>query len=150
MKTMNENLFLIFVNSLGQDYKGYNTYELLFTSKLDDVTDDSWGVIPACIANVKQPDDSVVSCVYLLKTEYVEFQLAKDNAVFNMWDCMEGIIPLMWENKLLYSTYPDNLLIFRYGENLNEINERINKWNKTPKIGDEERTLEEIILIRKE
>jgi hypothetical protein len=147
---MNKDLYLIFVNSLGQDYKGFNTYELLFTSKLDDVTDDSWGEIPACVAKVKQPDNFTVDAVYLLKTEYVEFLLAKDNSLFNMWDCTEGIIPLLWENKLLYSTYPDNLLLFHYGVKLSDIVERIKNWNETYKIGDEERTLEQINLIKKE
>ena len=66
-----------------------------------------------------------------------------------MWDCMEGILPLMWENKMLYNVYPDNVLIFRYGEKLSEVINKINYWNETYKIGDEERSLEQITLEQK-
>ena len=144
-----KELYLIFINELTQDYKGFNTYELLFTSKLEDITDDSWGVIPACISNIKQPENFSIDSVYILKTEYIQFLLAKNNTCFNMWDCMEGILPLMWENKMLYNVYPDNVLIFRYGEKLSEVINKINYWNETYKVGDEERCLEQITLEQK-
>jgi hypothetical protein len=55
----------------------------------------------------------------------------------------------MWENKMLYNVYPDNVLIFRYGEKLSEVINKINYWNETYKVGDEERSLEQITLEQK-
>ena len=121
-------LYLIYINPLNKDFKGQNTYEFIFTKRLDIVEyGEDWDVQPASSGTPTPPNVEQVDSVGILKTDEIELSLAIHSDTFSMYDCVEGIIALGWETE---SPEIDERLVFRYAETMESVKEKIYSRDK--------------------
>jgi hypothetical protein len=121
-------MYLIYINPLNKDFKGQNTYEFIFTKRLDRVEyGEDWDVQPASSGNPTPPNIEQVETVGVLKSEDIELSLAMHSDTFSMYDCVEGIISLGWETE---SPEIEDRLVFRYGETMESVKEKIYSRDK--------------------
>lgn len=93
-------MYLIYINPLNKDFKGQNTYEFIFTKRIDNVEyGEDWDVQPASSGSPTPPNIEQVEMVGVLKSEDIELSLAMHSDTFSMYDCVEGIISLGWETE---------------------------------------------------
>jgi hypothetical protein len=93
---INQGHYLAFIDIVGQTVEGKNIYRFDFTQAPDVVWGDSWNVTPAGIMPKLAPDPNCLSISAQLICEH-RYQLAKESTCFSMQDCIDGIIPLMFD-----------------------------------------------------
>jgi hypothetical protein len=153
MEEINEKeLYLVFVKKVGEDASGFDIHQFLFSDTLEDIdegeTCDDWGVLPACNGEINPPMNEKISVIATLKTFYIKFNLIQNSNSHSMWDCIDGIIPLMYEDVMNNcETFPDKRLFVRFGETLHDINEKFAIWSNTKKRGDSERN-EQVLQLK--
>ena len=101
--------FLAFVDYLGYSMDGKCIYRFDFTQAPDIVWGTDWNVTPAGIVPQIQPDTNTVSITGQVKTAH-RYLLAKNNTCFSMQDCIDGIIPLLFDEP-----YSDNIMVLPFG-----------------------------------
>jgi hypothetical protein len=108
--------YLIYVNELGPNYKGDNTYEFIFSNSLEDIWGDSWESNPAN-GYPSPPDLEFINKVGTLKSNEVTLSVIQKSDYFSMTDCMDDVISLAWENELDEVDFTiKKRLVFRFGE----------------------------------
>jgi len=131
---------LIYINKVGDDWQGSSIYEFLFTDKLDGVDGDGWDSYPAS-GNPSPPNAECVKKVGRLSTT-LSFDLVQYSDTFAVWDSVDGVVALGWENISDYEEYPDKRLYFSYGDDIKLIDDvlyerdlvlQYNKVNKSIK-----------------
>lgn len=121
---MNE-LYLLYINVLDKDWEGNNVFEFIFSDNTDveDIKGENWDVYPA--SNEPEPPlETQVKEVGECRTE-VELGVIQESDTFCMYDAIDGVIALGWENLSEYEEYPDNRLIFNYGEGIEEVKKKL-------------------------
>lgn len=117
------NLFLIYVNYIGKDHKSLHLYEFIFSDKTTGVEGTDWDTYPAS-GRPEPPNEIFIKKVLLLKSELI-LDVIQNSDTFAVWDAMDGVIALAWENINAYETYPEHRLCFRFGEPLEIVNNKI-------------------------
>ena len=108
--------YLIYVNELGPNYKGDNTYEFIFSDSLDEIWGDSWESNPAN-GYPSPPDLEFINKVGTLKSNEVTLSVIQKSDYFSMTDCMDDVISLAWENEMDVIDFTiKKRLVFRFGE----------------------------------
>lgn len=125
------DLRLIFVNSLGKNSDGYNSYEFYFTDAdlldIDLVWMDDFEVKPASICDFSVPESSIFHDIKKLNTN-ITFCLAQKNSCFSMQDCKDGIIPVAFESLDDVDEYPENgRVVFKFGESIYNVELALSK-----------------------
>jgi hypothetical protein len=115
---------LIYINEIGSDWEGNNIYEFLFSqSDLTNVDGDDWDAYPASgIPN--PPGSNFVNKVGRLTTE-LKFHLIQNSDTFAVFDAVDGVIALAWENLLDYDEYPEKRLYFKFGDEIRIVEEKL-------------------------
>lgn len=116
---MEEDLFLIYVNNLGEDFEGKSVLEFIFSNIIKDVDGEDWDAIPSS-SRPAPPYERFIKKIGVLESE-VEFEFAQDSTCFCLWDAMDQIIALAYEDITSHTTYPDNRLVFHFGEPMMEV-----------------------------
>lgn len=132
---MGEELKLIFIHHCGSDWNGNNTkYQLLFATDedIEMFDDDSWGLFPAK-GLVATPPSSFITQIMNIETE-ISLILAQNSMTFRMYDAVDGIIPLGYEDINNYDYYPDFRLVLHYGMTEDEVMEALSKSDISPEI----------------
>ncbi len=122
---MNNNLILIYVHSIGEEWQGDNIYEFIFSDKTEDVEGEDWDIYPASIGNVTPPPQDVVRLVGVLRSDDVTLDVISNSDTFSVWDALDGVVALAYENLDDIDEYPDNRLVFRVGDTLEKINDNL-------------------------
>ena len=108
--------YLIYVNELGPNYKGDNTYEFIFSNGLEEIWGDSWESNPAN-GYPSPPDLNFIDKVGTLKSNEVTLSVIQKSDYFSMTDCMDDVISLAWENEIDDIDFTiKKRLVFRFGE----------------------------------
>ena len=108
--------YLIYVNELGPNYKGDNTYEFIFSNSLEEIWGDSWESNPAN-GYPSPPDLEFINKVGTLKSNEVTLSVIQKSDYFSMTDCMDDVISLAWENEMDEIDFTiKKRLVFRFGE----------------------------------
>jgi hypothetical protein len=116
--------FLIYVNKLGQNYKGENLYEFIFSESLEGVWGESWDSKPAN-GYPSPPEIELVTKVGLLKNS-LDFEVLQNSDIFSMIDGMDDVIALAWENESENVNFDmKKRLVFRFGENIEIIKNKL-------------------------
>ena len=110
---------LIFINSLGINYKGDFIYEFIFSSS-DSVWGESWEAKPAN-GYPKPPELKYITKVGQLTTEDVSLYLIQNSDYFSIIDSVDGVIALGWE----VNEDAKNRLVFKFGETEQEIKNKL-------------------------
>ena len=118
---------LIYVNEIGQDYKGQKQYEFIF-SESTEIDMDEWFVIPAsATSNSKSPSIEYIGIVGLLKNSDIDFELVQNSDYFGVIDAIDGVVALAWE-KFNYDLEFERLT-FRFGEPLDLVAKKLKSRN---------------------
>lgn len=113
---------LIYINKVGMSWNSGRVYEFLFSDS-EDVDGENWDRIPAG-GNPEPPKSTYVKKVGKLNTDLV-FDLIQDSDTFAMWDAVDGLISLGWENIDEYEQYPDSRIHFSFGDELDVVVEKL-------------------------
>lgn len=119
---MDKTLNLIYINHVGANWRDLNIYEFIFSNTTEEIDGDDWDVYPASNGEVTPPPKNVIKMVGVLETE-LDLNVVRDSDKYSVWDALDGIIPLAYEQIQDYTEYPDNRLVFPFGITVNEVNE---------------------------
>jgi len=118
-----DNLFLIYINKIGQNWKGEYIYEFIFSDNIKDVDGEGWDSYPAS-STPEPPETKFIQEVGTLKAT-LNLDVIQDSQSFAVWDAVDGIIALAWENLDDYEEYPDSRISFNFGEEKNKVTETL-------------------------
>ena len=114
------DLYLIYVHEIGFNYEGTHFYEFIFSDVTDDVDSEGWDSYPAG-GNPTPPDEALIKEVGKVTTDN-KLLVAQNNEQFSMWDSIDGIIPLAWEDIDGLDEYPEKRLVLPFGIKLTDVN----------------------------
>jgi hypothetical protein len=121
-----EELYLIYINKLGEDWKGSYIYEFLFSDNIEISEEDEgedWDSCPAA-GNPTTPNVDIVIKVGKLESD-LKLELIQDSDTFAVWDAIDGMIALAWEDLTGYEEYPENRVYFNFGEPLKSVEDKL-------------------------
>ena len=55
----------------------------------------------------------------------MKLDVVQNSDTFAVWDAVDGVIALAWENINAYDSYPDKRLCFKFGEKIKEVEEKL-------------------------
>jgi len=117
------NLFLIYVNMVGKDYKGNLIYEFIFSNTISNIDGEEWDTFPAS-GRPEPPHDNFIKNVGRLESE-LKLDVIQNSDTFAVWDAIDGVIALAWENINAYDAYPEKRLCFKFGETLEDVDAKL-------------------------
>lgn len=120
---MDKKLFLIYIHKIGHDYQSKYFYEFIFGESFENVDGEEWDSYPAS-GNPSPPNEECINEVGKVELDF-KLDVAQDNELFSMFDSIDGIIPLAWENIDGLEIYPENRLIFPYGITIKEVSDKL-------------------------
>jgi len=120
---MNDKLYLIYVNQVGKDYKGNYIYEFLFSNTTKNIDGENWDTFPAS-GRPEPPHENFIMRVGKLESE-LRLDVVQGSDTFAVWDAIDGVIALAWENINAYDSYPDYRLCFKFGETFEEVEAKL-------------------------
>ena len=114
---------LIYINEIGEDYKGEKQYEFIF-SKHTEFDIEQWLIIPASLSTeTKSPSVEYIDLVGLLKNTNIELELVQNSDYFGVIDAVDGVIALGWEKFNIESQ--NERLTFKFGETMENVTKKI-------------------------
>ena len=114
---------LVYINKVGQNWKGSFIYEFLFSDILKDIDGEGWDAYPAS-NNPEPPAQKFIKKTGALIGD-LKLQIVQESDSFAMWDAVDGIIALAWENLDGYDEYPEKRLFFSFGEDINSVESKL-------------------------
>lgn len=118
------DLYLIYINVVGKDWQGVNIYEFIFSESLDDIDGEDWDAIPAS-GRPSPPYDGCVQAVGKLHTDDFTLHVIQESDSFSVWDSIDGVVALGWENMDEYDEYPEKRLAFHFGDKKNDVEAKL-------------------------
>lgn len=116
-------LFLVYINRVGKDYKGNYIYEFIFSDTLKDIDGPEWDVYPAS-GRPEPPHSRFIKKVGRLESE-LNLEVIQNSDSFAMWDAVDGVIALAFENIDDYEIYPEHRLSFSFGDKITEVTDKL-------------------------
>jgi len=116
------DLLLVYINLVGKTWDDFYIYEFMFNDVLEDVDGENWDTYPA--SGLPLPPINYVKNVKILKTE-LEIKLIQNSDTFSVWDAVDKVIALGWEETKDYELYPDYRISFIFGESLEKVNNKL-------------------------
>lgn len=114
---------LIYINKIGKDWEGNYIYQFLFSNSTNDIDGEDWDAVPAS-GRPQSPNSEFVQEVGTLNTD-IKFNLVQDSDTFAVWDAVDGIVALGWEDIDSYEEYPESRLWFSFGLEIDVVNDRL-------------------------
>tara|TARA_R100000805_G_C3529791_1_gene48922 strand:+ start:56 stop:454 length:399 start_codon:yes stop_codon:yes gene_type:complete len=114
---------LVYINKVGQNWKGNFIYEFLFSDILTDIDGEGWDAYPAS-GNPESPSEKFIKKSGVLTTD-LKLDLIQESDSFAMWDAVDGIIAMAWENLEGYDEYPEKRLFFEFGEEMDSVESKL-------------------------
>ena len=118
-----KELFLVYVNIIGNDHKSNTHYEFIFSDVIKNIDGDDWDMVPAA-GRPSPPDQHFIKKVGRLESK-MKFEVVQNSDTFAVWDAVDGVIALAWENIDAYASYPEKRLCFRFGETTAEVEAKL-------------------------
>lgn len=113
-----EELYLIYINYVGENHKGDYIYEFLFSDTNKNIDGDDWDAYPAS-GRPKPPQSVFIKKIGILSSE-MKIDVIQNSDSFCVWDAVDGVISLGWENINAYESYPTKRIAFQFGELMSE------------------------------
>ena len=108
---------------VGKDYKGNLIYEFIFSDTTKNIDGEEWDVFPAS-GRPEPPHDNFIKNVGRLESE-LNLEVIQNSDTFAVWDAIDGVIALAWENINAYDAYPEKRLCFKFGETLEDVEAKL-------------------------
>lgn len=119
-----KDLYLIYVNRIGEDWTGNNLYEFLFSDRTENVDGDDWDAYPAS-GRPSPPNGNFVKKVGRLVTGDLKLKLVQNSSEFAVWDAVDGVVALAWEDMDDYDEYPENRVAIHFGEEIKSVEDKL-------------------------
>lgn len=116
-------LFLIYVNELGEDWKGDMLYEFIFSDTIENVDGVDWDIYPAS-GQPQPPRIDVVKKVGRLESK-LKFEVVQESDKHAVWDAVDGIIALAYEDISDYDEYPEKRTFFHFGDSIKKVEDKL-------------------------
>jgi len=113
------NLYLIYVNLVGKDYQENYIYEFIFSDSIVDIDGPYWDSYPAS-NRPEPPNTTFIKKVGRLESE-LKLDVIQHSDTFAVYDSIDGIIGLAWENIDDYDSYPNNRICFHFGDKIKDV-----------------------------
>lgn len=121
-----KELYLIYINKIGTNFKGEHIFEFLFSDHTNYDWDENWYESSVVTdKNDLTPDPSFIKLVGGLKTPELDLELIQNSGVFQIYNAVEGIIALAWEKLQDDQDYPEERLVFRFGETKESVEDKL-------------------------
>jgi len=114
---------LVYINKIGRNWKGNYIYEFLFSDTLKDIDGEGWDSYPSS-GNPEAPEGKFIKETGLLNT-ILKLDLVQESDSFAMWDAVDGVVSMAWENMEGYEDYPEKRLFFSFGEDIKSVNDKL-------------------------
>lgn len=108
---------------VGKDYKGKLIYEFIFSDTTKNIDGEDWDTFPAS-GRPEPPHENFIKNVGRLESE-LNLDVIQNSDTFAVWDAIDGVIALAWENINAYDAYPEKRLCFKFGEPLEEVEAKL-------------------------
>jgi hypothetical protein len=108
---------------VGKDYKGNYLYEFIFSDSIKNIDGDEWDTFPAS-GRPHAPHDNFIKKVGRLESE-LKLDVIQNSDTFAVWDAIDGVIALAWENINSYDSYPEHRLCFKFGESIKDVDSKL-------------------------
>ena len=118
-----DKLFLIYINMVGKNYQGNYLYEFIFSDTIKNIDGEEWDTFPAS-GRPQPPLEKFIKKVGRLESE-LNLDVIQNSDTFAVWDAVDGVIALAWENVNAYESYPEKRLCFRFGEAIGDVEEKL-------------------------
>jgi len=118
-----KDLYLIYVNHVGKNYKGSHIYEFLFSDTTSGIDGEDWDTFPAS-GRPEPPHEIFIKYVGKLDSN-LKLDVVQNSDTFAVWDAVDGVIALAWENVNAYDSYPEHRLCFKFGESVKEVEDKL-------------------------
>jgi hypothetical protein len=116
-------MHLIYVNEIGDDYKGQKQYEFIFSTSTE-IDMDVWFKVPASLSiEPKSPDIEYIDLVGLLKNTDLQLELIQNSDYFGVIDAVDGVIAMAWEKFDFESE--NERLTFKFGESIASVTKKL-------------------------
>jgi hypothetical protein len=118
-----EKLYLIYINYVGKDWKGKYVYEFIFSDSIQNIDGENWDTYPAS-GMPNPPYEEFIKVVGRLESD-LKLDVVQESDTFAVWDAVDGVIALAWENINGYEEYPNVRLCFKFGEINNSVTDKL-------------------------
>lgn len=118
-----KDLYLIYVNHVGKSYKGNFIYEFIFSDSLTDIDGEDWDTFPAA-GRPDPPHEIFIKEVGKLESQ-LKLDVVQNSDTFAVWDAIDGVIALAWENVNAYDSYPEHRICFRFGDSIDDVESKL-------------------------
>jgi hypothetical protein len=118
-----KELYLIYVNHVGKSYKGNYIYEFIFSNTLEGIDGEDWDTFPAS-GRPEPPHEIFIKKVGKLESS-LKLDVVQNSDTFAVWDAVDGVIALAWENVNAYDSYPEHRLCFKFGETFEDVKDKL-------------------------
>lgn len=118
-----EKLYLIYVNIVGKNYQGKYVYEFIFSDTIKDIDGEDWDAFPAS-GRPEPPHEHFIKKVGRLETD-LKLDVVQESDTFALWDAVDGVIALAWENINAYDAYPEKRTCFTFGESIKSVQDKL-------------------------
>ncbi len=110
-------MYLIYINKIGTTFKGEHLFEFLFSNSTEWEWDDEWYESSVITDSIDlSPNENFIKVVGSLKTDELDLELIQESGVFDIYNAVEGIVALGWEKLEDDEDYPEDRLVFKFGE----------------------------------
>jgi hypothetical protein len=116
-------MYLLYINELGQDYKGQRQYEFIFGNNPDTLVEE-WFIIPSAGRAIPPEIDSI-DLVGLLKNSDLKLELVQNSDYFGVIDAVDGIVALGWEAFDMDAEERPIRLSFHFAEELESVTAKL-------------------------
>lgn len=114
-----ENLYLIYVHKIGYNHENIYSYEFIFSDTVENIDGEGWDSYPAS-GNPEPPFEKLIIQVGKIDIES-DLHVAQDNEQFSMYDALDNVIPLAWENIDGLDEYPEKRMVFPFGMKIKKV-----------------------------
>lgn len=118
-----KELYLVYVNFLGSDWKDELVYEFIFSDTLENIDGEDWDIYPAN-GLPSPPKKSLIKAVGVLTSD-IKFDVIQNSTLFSVWDAVDDIIALAWEDISKYDEYPERRLRFKFGQTIKSVEDSL-------------------------
>jgi hypothetical protein len=118
-----KELFLIYVNVVGKTHTGKLLYEFIFSDTTKNIDGEDWDQFPAA-GRPDSPHEHLVKKVGRLESD-LKLDVIQNSDTFAVWDAVDGVIALAWENINAYESYPDKRLCFKFGDIIKDVETKL-------------------------
>lgn len=114
---------LIFINEVGSSWDDTMIYEFIFTDgDIERVDGYGWDEYPSS-GRANGPDKAHISGVARIETDQFKLICVQNSSNHSVWDAVDGIIALAYEDITEYDEYPEpgTRLKFFYGDDYSKV-----------------------------